>query len=429
MPQIKFTDGEVAKLKVDATTWFTDPAVKGLRLCVTAGATKTWWVNKWDPVSQKVRSVKLGQWANRGTHCKWAKDQVGLVAHSITSGEVRSRAEKAVEAAKEAEVAKASALPTLGQALDEFIALRSNPARKNITGKRPMSETTIADYRSSFKKHLKQWGDVAVDQLPVHAISNHLNLLQLEKPQAAQRAAGVLSTVLNFVSKSSKLDLKVPGLADPTATRSRAGEDGDIDMSIPLADRWKDIQSVEREVIRLAMELTVWTGMRARPLLELTWERVYQVDVEGGKAWAVNLAMPVKHQADDREVVLGDDAGRIIDRLWAIRRDDCEWVFPSHRFDKDRKRVHLYSIDTVGQTTGNTARHYWMPIARTHLPLASAKWLALHSLKGAGFGMLGHYGKPGHQEQYEAANVIASVIKKQLGVLPANVIEIRQATA
>ena len=78
-------------------------------------------------------------------------------------------------------------------------------------------------------------------------------------------------------------------------------------------------------------------------------------------------------------------------------------------------RLHLYSLDTVGKTTGNTARHYWMPIARTQVPLASMKWLALHSMKGEGLGMAGHYGKPTHQEQYEAANVIGSVIRKRLG--------------
>ena len=80
MPAIKFTDTNLKTLSADKTTWFTDPSVKGLRLCVTAGGTKTWYVNKWDPTAQKVRAVKLGHWADRGTHCAWAKGQVGRVA-------------------------------------------------------------------------------------------------------------------------------------------------------------------------------------------------------------------------------------------------------------------------------------------------------------------------------------------------------------
>ena len=41
MPQIKFKDSTLKTLSADKTTWFTDPDVKGLRLCVTKGGAKT----------------------------------------------------------------------------------------------------------------------------------------------------------------------------------------------------------------------------------------------------------------------------------------------------------------------------------------------------------------------------------------------------
>lgn len=69
MPHIRFTDTNLARLSADKTTWFTDPDVKGLQLCVTAGGTKTWYVNRWDSNAQKTRRVKLGQWARTGSHC------------------------------------------------------------------------------------------------------------------------------------------------------------------------------------------------------------------------------------------------------------------------------------------------------------------------------------------------------------------------
>ncbi len=97
MPQIidkhgnpsNFTDTNVGNLSADKTTWFTDLAVKGLRLCVTKNSVKTWYANKWDPTAQKTRSVKLAQWASKGTHCRWAKDQVGKVAFDIQEGRVQ----------------------------------------------------------------------------------------------------------------------------------------------------------------------------------------------------------------------------------------------------------------------------------------------------------------------------------------------------
>jgi hypothetical protein len=430
MPQIRFTDTNLKTLSADATTWFSDPSVKGLRLCVTAGGTKTWYANRWDPTVQKVRQVKLGQWTPQGKHCAWAKKEVARVGTSIEDGAVLTKKEEAAKEAKE-QAEKPSALPTLGEALDQMIAHKSNPGRETISRKRPMSKTTVTNYRSSFRRYLSKWANVPVDALPIFEISSHLDTLQVTKPQAAQRAAGVVSAVVNHVAKVAKQDLKAPGLTDPTATRSRAAEGGDIDMTIPLSARWTDIQSVQDPILRAVMEITVYTGLRARPLLELTWDRVYQVEVQGGLAWAINLDKPVKHQLEDREVVLGDDAGRIIERLRALRVDGCPWVFPSTKCDAAGRRVHLFSIPTVGQTTGNTARHYWMPIARTHLSLASMKWLALHSLKGEGLGMAGHYGKPTHQEQYEAANVIGSKINALLAikVSPANVVEMGRVRA
>ena len=51
MPQIEFTDTKLKHLSTDKTTWFSDPTVKCLQLCVTAAGTKTWYVNKWDPTA------------------------------------------------------------------------------------------------------------------------------------------------------------------------------------------------------------------------------------------------------------------------------------------------------------------------------------------------------------------------------------------
>ena len=66
MPQIKFTDANLRLLSAQKTTWFTDPKVKGLRLCVTSSGVKTWYVNKWDPNGQKTRQIKIGRWTRQG---------------------------------------------------------------------------------------------------------------------------------------------------------------------------------------------------------------------------------------------------------------------------------------------------------------------------------------------------------------------------
>ena len=135
MPQIKFTDRNLQRLSADKTSWFTDPAVKGLRLCVTAGGVKTWYANKWDPTAQKTRQIKLAQWAAKGGHCAWAKKQVGKVAFDIQEGKVLTRDERAAEQS-------AHAMPTFRQALEQYITHRTTA---RASGKARMIELTAKD--------------------------------------------------------------------------------------------------------------------------------------------------------------------------------------------------------------------------------------------------------------------------------------------
>lgn len=76
----------------------------------------------------------------------------------------------------------------------------------NKSGKRPMAETTVKAYRGSFDKHLSKWADVAVNALPIFEIATHLNELQNDKREAAQRAANVASSVIKWVGRVASVD-------------------------------------------------------------------------------------------------------------------------------------------------------------------------------------------------------------------------------
>jgi len=53
-------------------------------------------------------------------HCRWAKDQVGKVAHDITTGNVQTRDEHDAEQA-------VLGVPTFGDALEQYIEHRTQP--------------------------------------------------------------------------------------------------------------------------------------------------------------------------------------------------------------------------------------------------------------------------------------------------------------
>lgn len=212
MPQIKFTDTTIAReciAREGKTTWYSDTETRGLQLCVTARGAKTWYLNKWDPTAKKVRRVKLGQFATKGNHTRWARSQAGAKASQIEAGEVLTREERQAQAAP--------GLPAFGDALDQMLAFKSNPERQKKSGRRVMSETTVRDYRGSFNTHLKQWTDIPVDQLPIFEIAQHLNALQNEKPQAAQRASAVASSIINHIARLASRELPVPKLVESTA--------------------------------------------------------------------------------------------------------------------------------------------------------------------------------------------------------------------
>lgn len=236
MPQIRFTDTAVAKLKADAMTWYSDPVAKGLQLSVTPGGTKTWYVVKWDPATQKTRRVKLGQWATRGMHCAWAKDQVGKVMLDVKEGKVATKAEKAIERA---------GIPTLREAFDKEMGYRrARPA--SLGG--AIHARTDDSYTRAFDKYLATWADDKMDEIDTAAIQRALDDLVNEKPFAAHKVNVVLG--ITFKRAERMLNKRLPGLP-PKLEKNPKMQKRDLDTSVDWADRWAEIAKVENEHKRL----------------------------------------------------------------------------------------------------------------------------------------------------------------------------------
>lgn len=409
MPHIKFTDSTLKTLTANKTTWFTDPSCKGLRLCVTLGGTKTWYVNKWDPTSQKTRSVKLAQWANKGPHCRWAKEQVGKIAHDISTGNVRTRVEHEV-------AQSALGIPTFRNALEQYIEHRTTA---RASGRARMVEKTAYEYRGSFNRHLAHWADVNVDELPILEINQYLNNLQIDTPNAAHLAASVAGATIRFINRLCALALPIPSLLDGTRMKSRV-ETGKLDMSVPWLNRKSEIDAIKNEHIRLAWMITWYTGFRGVGMRALTWD---QVDLDAGTVTFLRL----KRQEVEREIVIADDAVRLFKRLDEIRMEDCDWVFPSRC--KTGERGHLDFMNRMPLTCAGDLRHLWMSTAREVAPRHVHRWLAQQTMTDDDLRMLGHYGEPSHDEQKRSAEAIASAINFQFGITPSSVVELKRQHA
>ncbi|MDJ0993804.1 MAG: integrase family protein [Dinoroseobacter sp.] len=400
MPKQKLTDGWIKSKSVDKTTWYSDTDAKGLQLCVTANGVKTWYVNKWDPTAQKTRRVKLGPFADKKYHTRWARTQAGSKAADIVAGDVKTKAEQELS----------GDLPTFGDAFEMLITHRTS---QRASRREPMTEKTALDYRNSFKNHLAQWGHIPCDQLPFKQMNVYLNTLQSTKPHAAHQASVCVGVTLKHVNALYMEMLPIPKLIESTKMRSRV-ETGKLDMSVSLADRLPEIMCIQNDVIRTFWMLTLYTGFRGVGFRSLTWD---EIDMDEGVIDFTKL----KKQSKGRKIALGDDARRLIASL----DQSTEHVFPS----RVKEVGHIDHPDRLAKTSIGDLRHYWMTAAREVAPLHVHRWLGQQSLTASDLRMLGHYGEPTVEEQRRAANAIAARLNTEMGTGSQRVIELHRTSA
>lgn len=407
MPQMKFTDTAIAKLTADKTTWFSDPSAKGLQLCVTPNGVKTFYVNKWDKAAQKTRRVMLAQWASKGTHAAWAKEQVGKVVLDIKEGKAKTKAETAVERA---------GIPTLREAFDREMQYRRN--RKAAYGG-PIAANTDRDYCRAFDMYLTKWADARMDEIDVGAIQRALDDLSDEKPFAAHKVNIVLGMTFARASRMIGAPLRV---LTPKLDKNPTMQQRDLDTSVAWADRWAEIEGIENEVIRLFWMCRWYTGMRGDMLRKLTWA---DVDLEAG---TMLVRTGLKKVKGDRLIAMSDQVKAWFERLREIRQDDCDWVFPSRRIMGD-ERGHMDQPDRLPLSAPGDMRHLWNEANRNVQCRESViKWLCGQALNSSETKNLGLYGVVDVALQRRVANEIAKVIDARIGRAPSSVIDFRAIT-
>ncbi len=409
MPKIKFTDTSIAKLEVGTTTWYSDPAAKGLQLCVTANGVKTFYVVKWDAKASKTRRVKIAQWARTGTHTRWAKDQVGKKVLDVIEGRAQTKRERAVERA---------GVPTFREAFDRDMQYRRS--RGDAYGG-PIHQRTDRDYCRAFENYLVTWADAKMDAIDVGAIQRMLDDLSERKPFAAHKVNIVVGFTFGRASRmiGAPLTVLTPKLEQNPTMQKRT-----MDTTIPWADRWAEIEKVENAHKRLLWMVRWYTGMRGEMLRGLTWA---DIDLHAG-TMMVKTGLK-KAKGKPRCIAMSDQVRVWFERLHEIRFEDSEWVFPSRRRVGD-ERGPLDALDRLPLTREGDLRHLWNEATHeVETREMVLRWLCGHALAQGETKNLGLYGEVPVDRQRRVANEIASVIDTRIGRASRNVVEIRQVNA
>jgi integrase len=405
--KMTFTDSAISRIKAGAKPeYYSDKTYRGLRLLVAPGGSKTWYASKWNPVAQKSQQAKIGQFPHMTRDMAWA--EATRLKSQIDAGAFETRKEVAARV-----VVEESTLPTLREALEEYIAHRSGD---RASGKDPMREGTADSYRATFDLHLSAWADVIIDALPTRNINAHLNALQLKAPHAAFRAHAIVGAVVRYACKAHAITVAVPSLIDPTKQTAR-----EIDREIDWADIWADINGVDNVIRRACWKMRFLTGTRENVLRELTWD---QVDLEAG---AITFAA-IKRDIKGRRIVVADAVGDILRELHAWTGAG-KWVFPSPRLGVHIDKLRRDELPAKTVAPGDLRHYYGDALEATGASLMVRRWLVQQTLQSNEIAMLGRYAQPDDEVQRIAANKATAYIMSRCGVTSRTVLEMRRTAS
>lgn len=413
MPKIKLTDTVVTRDCVaigGKTTWYNDTETRGLQLCVTPAGARTWYVNKWDPKAEKTRRIKLGPFASKGTHTRWARDQVGKKVLDVIEGRAQTRVEQEQERA---------GIPTLREAFDREMQFRRT---RGAAYGGPIHANTDADYTRAFDRYLATWGTDKMDEIDVGAIQRALDDLSEEKPFAPHKVNIVLGMTFDRASRMIGAPLQV---LTPKLDKNPTMQQRDIDFTVEWTDRWAEIEAVENEHKRLAWMCRWYTGMRGDMLRKLKWD---DIDLDAG---TMMVRTGLKKVKGARLIAMSDQVKQWFVRLNEIRFDDCEFVFPSRRIVRGKKRGPLDRLDRLPLTCEGDLRHLWN-VATHDVDTREMvlRWLCGQALTNDETKNLGLYGMVPVERQRKVANEIASVIDSKIGRAGSrNVIDLKRAAS
>lgn len=370
----------IAKIKhaPGNTIMYSDPSVKpdpdarGIRLAV--GATKKTWVLS-KRIDGKVRSVTLGAWPDLPTVYA-ARDVAKEKMAAITT-----RTDD-----------RSTGIHTLRDAMDSHIEQSD------------ASELTKTYYREQIDRHLAKLFDRPIDELTLPDLERALApyVDANGKPTSTQQH---LRQIIGTAFKRASVVRRIPNVADALKkVKYRARNNKvkfDVDDAWPALDLI-DAKKQKNLVIGTAWEVMLFTGLRAKNVIELRWE---DIDLDSARLRVAEL----KNGTEGAFPI----ADRVVEALRALPRHS-EWVFPQYDTAKHIYHPQQLKGDGVRMTPHDARRLFTTAARRLRLPS-----YIIDQLRGdveKGVQDIYDQGSMSHAD----ANAIAKQIEVECGAVPAS---------
>lgn len=188
-----------------------------------------------------------------------------------------------------------------------------------------LTDGTRADYTLAWKQIDARLGAMHVASITSPIVARYVHVERAESPRRANIEKSLLSRLFGHGIKLGVCQVNATIGVEPHDSESRTEAPDAGLLARFLA--WVSRQTPQRRMIGLAAEYASLAGNRKVEFLPLTWR---QVDREGGVVRTVRAKQRGKKREQVVEVVaITPRLAKLLDRLEAIRTDDCPHVFPT----------------------------------------------------------------------------------------------------
>ena len=247
------------------------------------------------------------------------------------------------------------AVPSLGDVFEAYMS--SNPNRKPSTNR-------LYRYEMSY---LKDWHNKPIDAITRTDVQERFNAISMEHgPYAANRTIGLLRRVYRAPCADNEALRNPVELWQAGGGRFNKKGRRKIDPPADILPKWhKGFEAVQNKVIRDAIDVGLYTGMRLREVLWLKWSDIRngELSVAETKTGAP-LQLPITRQ---------------LSAVFERRKQDNEtdWVFPNSKAGSGHYEDVAYIYPTISKIGGtkfwfHALRNNFITIAEREIGLATS---------------------------------------------------------
>jgi integrase len=188
-----------------------------------------------------------------------------------------------------------------------------------------LTEGTRADYRLAWKQIDARLGHMNIAAISANIVARYVHVERTNAPRRANIEKSLLSRLFGHGIKLGVCQVNATIGVEPHDSEARTEAPDPALLAKFLV--WIDQQTPQRRIIGLAADYASLAGNRRVEFLPLTW---WQIDRKVGEIRTVRAKQRGKKREQVVEVVaVTPRLSGLLDRLEAIRQNECPHVFPT----------------------------------------------------------------------------------------------------